>query len=403
MLDVVSEQPYQFVPPYQGRFWWWILRPFLDAYLSRFWGIERVEILGAEQLRASLDAGHGILLTPNHARPCDPLVLGALSRDLRQPFFAIGSWHLFMNGGWQPWLLNRIGAFSIYREGMDRAAMDAAIDILVHARRPLIIFPEGVISRANDRLNPLLEGTAFIARTAARRRSKATPAGQVVVHPIALRYRFHGNVQAAIAPVLEEIERRLTWPPQRSLPPRERIVKVGHALLSLKEIEYLGQPQPGTIGERLSRLIDHILAPLEAEWNSGVREATVVARVKKLRTAILPDLVKGELSESEKDRRWRQLTDCNLAQQLSWYPPDYLASHPTAERLLETVERFEEDLMDAVRPYRPMSVRIDVGPALAVSPDRDRAAVTDPVLEHIERELSRLLAESAAPLEPSEA
>jgi 1-acyl-sn-glycerol-3-phosphate acyltransferase len=395
MLDVVSERPYRFVPPYHGRFWWWVLRPYLDHYLDHSWGIIQVEMHGVERLRASLDAGHGILLAPNHSRPCDPLVLGVLSRDVSRPFFALGSWHLFMRGGWQAWLLNRIGAFSIYREGMDRAAMEAAIDILVSARRPLIIFPEGVISRANDRLNALLEGTAFIARTAAKRRAKADPPGQIVVHPVAMRYRFQGDVPSAIAPALEEIERRLTWQPQAHLPPRERVMKAGSALLSLKEVEYFGRAQPGTISERINRLIDHILEPIETEWLAGERESRVLARVKRLRTAILPDLVKGELSEEEKDRRWRQLTDCNLAQQLSWYPPDYLASRPTPDRLLETVERFEEDLMDRVRTYRPMSVRIDVGEALVVSPERDRTSATDPVLAHIERELTALLAANA--------
>jgi 1-acyl-sn-glycerol-3-phosphate acyltransferase len=395
MLDVVSERPYRFVPPYHGRFWWWVLRPYLDHYLDHSWGITQVEMHGVERLRASLDAGHGILLAPNHSRPCDPLVLGVLSRDVSRPFFALGSWHLFMRGGWQAWLLNRIGAFSIYREGMDRAAMEAAIDILVSARRPLIIFPEGVISRANDRLNALLEGTAFIARTAAKRRAKADPPGQIVVHPVAMRYRFQGDVPSAIAPALEEIERRLTWQPQAHLPPRERVMKAGSALLSLKEVEYFGRAQPGTISERINRLIDHILEPIETEWLAGERESRVLARVKRLRTAILPDLVKGELSEEEKDRRWRQLTDCNLAQQLSWYPPDYLASRPTPDRLLETVERFEEDLMDRVRTYRPMSVRIDVGEALVVSPERDRTSATDPVLAHIERELTALLAANA--------
>jgi hypothetical protein len=85
--------------------------------------------------------------------------------------------------------------------------------------------------------------------------------------------------------------------------------------------------------------------------------------------AILPEMVKGELSEPERDRRWRQLADVYLAQALSLYRPDYIASNPTPERMLETVERFEEDLTDRVRPY-PLKVVGEVGPAIEVSPDR---------------------------------
>ncbi len=51
-------------------------------------------------------------------------------------------------------ILRQVGAFSVYREGMDRDALKCAIQILVDARRPLVLFPEGVISRSNDRLHP---------------------------------------------------------------------------------------------------------------------------------------------------------------------------------------------------------------------------------------------------------
>ena len=261
MQEVVNEKPYRFVPPDPGRIWWSLLEQALPWYLSRYCGIERVELRGVEHLRESLAAGQGILLAANHPRPSDPLVLGALSRELRQPFFTMASWHLFMNGGWQAWFIHKLGGFSVFREGIDRAAINAAIDILVSAERPLLIFPEGAVSRTNDRLSPLLEGTAFIARTAAKRREKSG-LGRVVVHPIAIRYRYHGDVRLAVEPVLNEIESRLTWTPAPGKPLVERIAKVGEALLTLKELEYLGHPQTGTLGERLRQLIDHLLVPL---------------------------------------------------------------------------------------------------------------------------------------------
>jgi 1-acyl-sn-glycerol-3-phosphate acyltransferase len=392
MHQLVSDKPYRFVPPYHGRWWVAVLRPFLRRYLDRTWGIESVECRGVERLRQSLAAGHGVLLAPNHPRDCDPLVLGELSREVGQPFFAVASWHLFMNGGWQAWLLRRMGAFSIYREGMDRAALNAAIDILEQGRRPLVIFPEGAVSRTNDRLNSLLDGVALIARSAAKKRAKAAPPGKVVLHPVALKYRFRGDLEATVNPVLDEIEARLTWRPRPGTPLVERIVKAGGAILTLKELEHLGAPQAGPLGERITRLIDALLAPLEREWTRGEAEPSVVARVKRLRTAIVPDLVKGDIPEEEKDRRWRQLADCYLAQQLSFYPPDYIRSRPTAERILETVERFEEDLTDKARAHRPLAAVIEVGPAIEVSPERDRKAETDPLMEALDGQLRAMIA-----------
>lgn len=61
----------------------------------------------------------------------------------------------------------------------------------------------------------------------------------------------------------------------------------------------------------------------------------------------------GEISADEHERRWQQLADLNLAQQLARYPPDYVRADPRPDRMLETVIRFEEDLTDTPRVYRP--------------------------------------------------
>jgi hypothetical protein len=245
-----------------------------------------------------------------------------------------------------------------------------------------------------------MEGTAFIAHTAAKQRAAATPPGQVVVHPIIIRYLFRGDLEAALTPVLEEIEARLSWRPPRERRFRERINRVGEALLCLKELEYLGRSQTGEVPERLARLINCLLQPLEKEWLKGEREGDVVARVKKLRMAILPELISGEIDETERARRWRQLADLYLAQQLSCYPPDYIRSRPTPERLLETVERFEEDLTDRTRIHRPLHAIIEVGEALPVSPVRERGGGPDPLMEKIRRQMEMLLERSGKETTP---
>lgn len=391
MQNIIIAEPYQFVPPYRGRAWNRLLLLFLGPYLDRAHGVTQVECRGVEHLKQSLAAGHGIILAPNHSHLADPMVLGALAKQVGQPFYFMSSWHLFKQGRLQTWLIRRMGAFSVYREGLDKAALTAAVEILERAERPLVLFPEGIVSRNNDRLGPLQEGVSFIARSAARKRAKASPPGHVVVHPVALNYFFRGDLKANVEPALAEIEARLSWAPQRQLSLVERVYKVGHALLSLKEIEYLGQAQEGTFETRILRLMDHLLVPLEKEWLNGRREANVTARVKRLRAAILPDLAAGELPEEERERRWRQLADLYLAQQLFFYPPDYVRSRPTPERILETVERFEEDLTDTARIYRPRTALIEVGPALEVSPDHDRGAPVDPLLHGIEEQLKSML------------
>jgi hypothetical protein len=302
----------------------------------------------------------------------------------------MASWHLFHQSRLEAWAIHKMGGFSVYREGVDRQAINAAIEILETAERPLIIFPEGAVSRTNDHLHALLDGVAFIARTAAKRRARRVPGGQVVVHPVALKYLFQGDFDATADPVLSEIEQRLSWRPQRHLPMPERIAKLGLALLSLKEMEHLSATCTGSLEERLQNLIDRLLAPLEAEWLGNARCGPVIPRVKALRMKILPDMVRGAVDGQERQRRWRQLSDLYLAQQVANYPPNYL-DHLTVDRLLETLERFEEDLTDRVRVHHSRRVVIDVGPPIEVSPQRDRAAKVDPLMSQIERQLQSAL------------
>ncbi len=395
MQAVVVAKPYKFVPPYRGTLWPILIRPLLPRLL-RNEGFTSVEFRGADRLAASIAAGHGIMLAPNHCRPGDPYIVAKLGHAVGCHVHVMASWHLFMQESLQRFLLSRAGVFSIYREGLDREALKCAIQIIAEARRPLVLFPEGVISRHNDLLNPLMEGTAMIARTAAKQRAAERPPGRVVVHPVALRYFFEGDLVATVEPILEDIERRLSWQPNRETPLTDRIARIGGALLTLKEIEHLGAPQPGSLDERIRKLIDHLLCPIEDEWLKGRHEGDVVARVKLLRTALLPEMVSGQLPEPEVEQRWRLLARLYLAQQLAFYPQGYLSANPTPERILETVERFEEDTTDRVRRVSPIRAVVTVGEAIEVAPERVRGA-EDPLMKVLREQLEALLAAPRAP------
>ena len=386
MQAVVIDKPYTFIRPRLSRFWLWVVRRILPRQMRKEYGITAVECVGAEKLRASIDAGHGIVIAGNHCRPCDPMVLDSLAAEVRRPFHIIASWHVFMTSAVQRFLLPRLGGFSVYREGIDRESLKCAVNIVAEGKHPLVIFPEGIITRCNDRLVNFMEGPAFIARAAAKQRKQ----GKVVIHPVFIRYFFEGDLRETVIPVVEEIERRLSWQPQTQLPLRDRIGKVGDALLSLKEMEYFQAKQAGTFRERLQRMLDHLLVPLENQWTAGRHDGDVMARVKRLRSAILPDMVAGDLTDDERSARWRHLADVYLVQQLHCYPGDYF-ENLTPERILETVERYEEDLTDVARPHYPIRAIITVGDAIEVNATRERSQESDPVTTEVRRQLEAML------------
>lgn len=392
-----TESRYQFVPPHKGNFWPRALSWLVPGHLRRVYGVEQVHVGAIDRIVALQREGHGILLAPNHCRMSDALVLQALSAELGQPFHVMASSHLFRGSRLQSFLLRCMGAFSIYREGIDRAAVDQAVDILATASRPLVIFPEGALSQANDRLNALQEGVSFIARTAAARcrRQQQGSERHVYVVPIGIRYVFDGDLESTADMMLSSIERRLSWSPLTGLPLTERIVRVGGALLALKELEYLGTAQSGSLAERLQRLIDHLLVPAEVEWLKAPRSGSVIARVRDLRRAVLPEMIDGDLSAAELERRWTQLSQAELAQSLSLYPPDYIASNPTVDRIVETIERFNEHLNGKDIHLGPRRAFIEVGDPIVASATRDRGADVDPLLAALDSQLKGLLQQTS--------
>ena len=209
MQNVLIEKPYQFVPRIKATWPQTLYCKFgmFKRPLRKLQGVEDFEIRNVDLLRRSLSAGHGIMITPNHPRMADPMAVCYLAQQTPCNFYAMASWHLFNQGWLTRTTIRLMGAFSVNREGLDRQAVDHAIEILQTAERPLVIFPEGTTSRTNDQLMSLMEGPAFIARTAAKRRAKHV-GGKVVVHPVGIKYVFQGDVHAAGDDVLTQIEEK---------------------------------------------------------------------------------------------------------------------------------------------------------------------------------------------------
>jgi 1-acyl-sn-glycerol-3-phosphate acyltransferase len=401
MQRVVIDEPYKFVPPVYSDWWPWLLRFYLRRYLRSAFGIHSVECRHVERLRASLDAGHSIMLTPNHSRLGDPVVLGILGMEADCHLFAMASWHVFKQSRFQTFMTRRMGAFSVLREGNDRQAIDTAIDILVARQRPLIMFPEGAITRHNDLIEEMMEGPSFIARQAAKRLQKLDKPAGVVIHPVAIRYAFQGDLTATLSPILERLEQRLSWQPQKHLSIVERIGKLGQALLALREIETFGEACSGNLYERAENFVNHLLTRLECEWKIGDSSGSVIARVKRIRTAILPDMAAGRVTPDERARRWRDLADAYYAQQLSHYPRDYILREKNLpERVVETVERFEEDFTDHMKKNEPFHTVIQVGEAIPIGTHRSRDDLGDPAMAEIRRQLQTMMNELAAERTP---
>ncbi|QDV87829.1 lysophospholipid acyltransferase family protein [Planctomycetes bacterium TBK1r] len=406
-MTVVFERPYEFVPPFRGTLWPWLIQRLrlYDRYLKRKEGVVDYELRGTEHLKQSLDAEHGVLLAPNHCRYADPLVMGWPARQLGIHVHAMASWHLFNEGRFDRFALRRMGAFSIFREGNDRQSLETAIDILVEGRRPLIIFPEGTTNRTNDQLKPLLDGVAFIARTAAKRRAKrhadpAQPAaagsGQVVVHPVAIKYLCLEKIDRWATQQLDQFELRLGWKlmPRRSI--RERTVQLAEALLALKEVQYFGHSNGGDLSTRRDNLIAHVLSSTEAQMKLDQPSKETRERVRLIRSTASSRYFDNGADPSTATELKRCVLAADFAQDLSSYPDSYLMpDQVTDTRIVETIQRMQETVNGNADHTIPLKAVIEFAPAIEVDTRRAPKGQRDPLMQSLEDELTTRLAKLA--------
>ncbi len=390
--------PYRMAPP--PRRWLPKLSPWL-VRMTRGNRVRRalkecqlsnVDVRNAEVVRQAIDAGKGVLITPNHPTHADSYTIFAASDACGSPFYYMATWHVFdSKGKIGQWMLQKLGAFSIDREGTDLEAVKIARGILREKPQPLVIFPEGEVYHCNDRITPFREGAAAIAMFSARK-----PKRPIVAIPAALKYRYVDDPTSDLLEVMDQLEESIHWRPRPELALPERIYALGGALMALKELEYLGEVRSGSLPDRTDFLARQILARHEQKHGLENESKTIPERVKEIRRVALEAI--GELGEQpESDQRKEldnMLDEVFLVVQLFSYPGDYVLENPTVERLAETVDKFEEDVLKCysatVRGERQST--ISFGEPIEVEYTRDRSASAE-LTSRLEERVQQLLDE----------
>lgn len=381
-------EPYRFVPPFRSTFWCRLGRKLVERQLKRRFGVVRWHFPDVDLLRQSLNQQAGVLLAANHCRWADPMLMGALSGQARHYFYYVASYHLFRQNKFMGWVMNRLGGYSIWREGADRESLKATASILAEADRPVVLFPEGTWFRQNDRVGVLQDGLSLITRQAARQSTRP-----IVVHPVAIKYWYLEDPTPEILKRLSKLERRIGWSPQGDLPILPRIEKLGGGLLTLKEIEYLGHPQPGDLDARIARLTGSQVDRLEKLHLGKLFDGWLLERVRRLRQHLTRQLHDKSQDESASYGIKKDLHDLLYCENLNAHSLEYLRSDPSLERLAETIQRIEETVTDEVEvPLAPMGATARVGPAMDVrsfaAGDRKEG---DPMVRHLRTTLQGML------------
>ncbi len=378
---------------------WW--SPMLHPRWVRAWAplrrwqqrrIDRlldIEVRGVHHVQRSIDAGHGVLITPNHPSHADCFALYAASDAVRCPFYVMVAWQVLARGPWIRRLaLRQHGCFSVDREGTDKNAVRMAREILESGRFPLVIFPEGEVYHVNDRITPFRDGPAAIALMAAKKGQRP-----VVCVPCGMKYHYVRDPTPELSEVMDRLEKALFWRPRWDLSLKDRIYHLAEGMIALKEVEFLGHTRQGRLPDRVRHLARFVLDHIEQRYGLDAGHASIPERVKRARQdAIrkLEQLPQADVSRTQYDH---DLEDLFLVVQAFSYPGDYVDEDPSIERMAETVDKLEEDVLGAATAtiLGARTAVVSFGEPLRISTERTSENSASQLTKTLEQRVQQLI------------
>jgi 1-acyl-sn-glycerol-3-phosphate acyltransferase len=359
------QKPYEFCPP---KYAWWfqpVLHLLCACLLKHKFNIRQITVRGEEPLVRLVKERQSVLVTPNHADHADPSLLVHVGSRSGFAFHFMAAREGFERSRLNRFVLQRSGAFSVDREGADLASIKTAMNILRECRHPLVIFPEGEIYHHHEELDALNDGVATILLRAAEKLPEQKKSYAV---PASIRITHDPVIGATFSPRLDELEKRITWKPRSRMEAVDRIYRMGGALLSIKEEEFIGESQKGTLVERIQRLQRFLVEQAEQKHGLGHSHHTIPSRIRTLRQVIRKELIASDKPPSlEREEELYNDLDCLfVAQQLYSYPGQYLRENPSADRIAETILKLEEDVLEKQNYPAPRDAEVVFGEPIEV-------------------------------------
>ena len=336
-----------------ARPWPWLTA--LGGQLNRLL-LRRHTVLDLPPADLSLlhDLPPGCLIAPNHAHYSDPQVIFELARRAGRRLVYMTTREAFDKwGGLAGWFLQHLGAFSVNRGGTNEEARQFARAILVNGTYDLAMFPEGEIYLLNDLVMPLKPGVARLALEAASELPRQGRSRPVFILPVAIKYQFAEDVTAALEAITSRLEGQVLGGP-RSGPLYPRIVALGTQLLCRAEQRYGVRPDPGlALYERVRCLRRSLLERLERKHLGQVQDGFDFDRARKLMIRIQGLLLGkvvapgyyGVATAPPDDPLAADLDAATLCARSVAFHDDYLAEHPTPERMAETLTKLEREVL----------------------------------------------------------
>ena len=298
-------------------------------------------------LREAQKNGDRLMFVANHATHSDAQALAEAHRRLGVDSCFMAAYDVFLRSKFCAWSMQRLGNFSIDREGSDRKAMAAAIDVLKEGTRALNIFPEGNVYLTNDRVTPFLDGAAFIALKA----QAALPDTSVKIVPVSMKFTHLTSPRDAVIARMNQLatDSGYVFPEEAIGHPVHAVIGLGQHIIG-NYLSHLGlEKGDGTLYEVLTSFGENLISSVEKglEINPPV-DASLITRIAAARSKI--HRIRTD-THGTPNQEINGLADrAILALRIHGYLTPYLTEHPTIDRYDETVERIAEDFYSHAMP-----------------------------------------------------
>lgn len=350
MLDF-SDLPYRYFPPKRNALVAWAVGVFNRVHrLPKVLKVDRVEVSGADGLKQALrrrgPRRDRVLFLPNHPTHADAAVF---IEALRQAGFSsqmMAAYDVFLRSRLDAWVMQKLGAFSVDREGSDQRAMKEAAAILAKGKHALTIFPEGNVYLRNDRVTPFNDGAAFLALRAAKELAKHDV--RVMAVPVSIKLTHLTDCRAALMKMLDELSTAMGLPAEsmgEKSAPRDSILRIGAAAIR-RNLKQRGLTPPDTqdIAELIAFSAGAVLDNLEAKLELQCKDADALTDRVRAARRVIHDVCIDESRVADHAAALTWADQAMLAFRITSYLPDYIAEKPTLDRVGETIEKIAEDV-----------------------------------------------------------
>ncbi len=382
----------------------------------------------AEAFAAQQNGERNLLIAFRHPSPRDPLVLADLfwsrvpraARALGIPLPRLVLLRFLYDRGiplWAGpvigWLLQRSGGIAIHRGRLDRPALNQAREALALGRHALVVAPEGATNNLSGEMAPLEPGVAQLAFWAVEDMAKSQDQRSLHVIPVGIRYCWRRPDWSVLDARLEALEQHLGVEAADQEDRRERLLRIGAALITaLEQLERLKPDPQQPLAERIENYRRHGLQ--KAEGHFGLRASgTLQERCRRIEQAAWDRIYRENLDQLPPLERslvdWEareadlQLTRMRLVEHFTSVSGHYVTDQPEFDRFAEMVQLVEEAIgWIEDRPWTgspcfgPQRVELSVGEAISVDQRReeyrrDRRGAVQELTAELETELERLM------------